>query len=118
MANQIISRVGSESASGGWRTEEDLRAWCWEANKKARQANWPHWLYVSRDKETGSLSCNSRSGADATDVIKVLNGWYPDFINWSEERLKDEFRILRHMARMGMPEEEWESRFSRRAVGA
>ena len=117
MANQIISRVSSEAANGYLHSEEEMRDWCWQSNKRSRQAGWPHWLYVSRDKETGTLSCKSRSGSDATDVIKVLNGWYPDFINWSEERLAEEHRILRHIARMGMPEEEWKVRSSRKQPG-
>lgn len=116
MANQITSRVVAESSTSYRRSEEEMREWCWEKNKTARQANWPHWLYVSRDKETGTLSCKSRSGADASDVIKTLNGWYPDFINWSDERLAEENRILKHIARMGMPEAEWNQRMGRKQI--
>ena len=114
MANQITTRVSAEPVTGYRRSEEEMREWCWDKNKTARQVGWPHWLYVSRDKETGTLSCKSRSGSDATDVIKVLNGWYPDFVNWTEERLAEEHRILRHIARMGMPEEEWKVRSNRK----
>lgn len=99
------------------RSEEEMRAWCWEKNVQARDAKWPHWLYVSRDKDTGTLACKARSGSDATDVINVLNGWYPDFKGWDQDRLDSEFRILRHIARMGMPESEWPAR-SRRVARA
>ena len=95
------------------RTEEELRAWCWEKNLKCRDAKFPHWLYVSKDKDTGALACKSRSGSDALDVINLLNGWYPDFKGWDDDRLESEFRILRHIARMGMPESEWPMRSRR-----
>lgn len=107
----------SEDTAIGHQSEESLRAWCWEKNVKCREAKFPHWLYVSKDKDTGVMVCKARSGADATDIIKVLNGWYPDFVNWDEDRLESEFRILRHIARMGMPESEWPAR-SRRVARA
>ncbi len=116
MDNNIVARKVSETSTGYRRSEEEMREWCWEKNRTARQAGWPHWLYVSRDRETGTLSCKSRSGSDASDVIKVINGWYPDFINWSEDRLAEEHRILRHIARMGMPEEEWKTRYNRKQI--
>lgn len=114
MINALKAKAAVDAVIGTGRTEEELRAWCWGWNERCREARWPYWLYVSRDKETGSLSCKSRSGSDALDVINVLNGWKPDFMNWSGDNLDSEFRILRHMARMGMPEDCWESRFSRR----
>jgi hypothetical protein len=99
-------------------TEEDLRAWCWQTNQRCRAAKFAYWIHVSRDKETGVVSTKARNGSDALDVIKVLNGWYPDFINWEQDRLDSEFRILRHVARMGMPESEWKDRFERKLLGA
>ena len=100
------------------RTEEDMRAWCWAKNQQCREARFPHWLYVSRDKEAGVMICKTRTGSDATDVIKVLNGWYPDFKGWDQDRLDSEFRIIRHIARMGMPEGEWPMRSRRVAQQA
>ena len=87
----------------GW-DEDEMREWCWERNQRARDAKWQHWLYVSHDKEAGTSSIKSRNGSDAADVIKVIRGGLPDFVNWDAERLVSEFRILRHMARMGMHE--------------
>ena len=113
MTDKRLAAQTKAETSGIQHSEEYLRAWCWGWNERCREARWAYWLYVSRDAETGSLSCKSRSGADALDVINVLNGWKPDFVNWNGEDLLSEFRILRHMARMGMPEDCWQSRFSR-----
>lgn len=106
MANPIARRTEEQPTVRN--SEEFLRNWCWERNKQAMQANWLHWLYVSRDKETGALTTKARVGSDANDILKVLDGWYPDFMNWEPERLDAEFRILRHIAKMGMPQEWFE----------
>ena len=84
---------------------DHMRAWCMERNKTARDAGWPLWLHVSEDKETKALSIKSRHGSDALDVLKVIRGWYPDFEGWDADRLASEFRILRHVAKMGMDDE-------------
>lgn len=118
MTNAIKARAVSDPIIGTRRTEDELRAWCWEKNQQCREARFSHWLYVNRDKETGALTCKSRVGSDALDVIKLMNGWRPDFFNWAADRLESEFRILRHIARMGMPESEWEARFARKLIGA
>jgi len=102
-ANRLTAAA---SPTAGSYSEEALREWCWDRNCQARNASWPHWLYVSRDKDTGAVSTKARTGSDALDVIKVLNGWKPDFQGWAQDRLDREFRILRHLARMGMPESE------------
>lgn len=106
MANPLARRDHDQPAVRN--SEEFLRAWCWEKNQQAASYNFAHWLHVRKDKDTGALSCKARTGADALDVIKVMSGWYPDFMNWDHERLDSEFRILRHIARMGMPQEEFE----------
>lgn len=100
-----LSEYLAEDRGGGRNSEEFLRNWCWDRNQQAMNAGWLHWLHVSRDKETGALTTKARHGADAKDIWKILDGWYPDFMNWSEERLDSEFRILRHIAKMGMPQE-------------
>lgn len=104
MANPLAKRETDQAT--GRNSEAFLREWCWKRNLQAKEGKWPHWIYVSRDKETGTLTCKARTGADAMDVIKVLRGWKPDFRGWDQERLDAEFRILRHMGRMGMPDEE------------
>lgn len=111
--NRLV--VASADVPTGKLSEETLREFCWKQNKRAAQAGWLFWIYVSKDKETDTMVTKSREGADALDVIKVLKGWYPDFINWDAERLADEFRILRYMARMGMPQVEFDKRISRLA---
>jgi hypothetical protein len=108
MVNPIAR--GTDDRSVGRNSEEFLREWCWDKNQQARQVHWAHWLYVSHDKDTGIVTTRSRTGSDALDVIKVLNGWYPDFMNWDEDRLDSEFRIIRFMARMGMPQSEYDRR--------
>lgn len=113
MANPIARRGEDQPVSR--LSEETLRNWCWEQNKRAKEAGWMHWLYVSKDKETGAMVTKARVGSDAKDVLKVIEGWYPDFINWSADRLDAEFRILRYMARMGMPQVEFDKRISRLA---
>lgn len=118
MVSPITARKDADPIIGIRRTEDELRAWCWEKNQQCRDARFAHWLYVNRDKETGAMTCKSRVGSDALDVIKLLNGWRPDFFNWAADRLDSEFRILRHIARMGMPESEWEMRFARKLIGA
>lgn len=117
MDNGIVARKGGDQVMGIRRTEDELRAWCWEKNQQCRDARFSHWLSVSKDKDTVALSCKSRVGSDALDVIKVLSGWRPDFFGWDKDRLDSEFRILRHIARMGMPESEWEARFARKLAG-
>lgn len=117
MVSPITQRKEAEPIGGYRRTEEELREWCWEKNQQCREAKYAHWLYVNRDKDSGALICRAKSGADALDVIQVLNGWYPDYKGWDAERLESEFRILRHCARMGMPEHEWETRFARKVNG-
>ena len=107
MANPIARR--GEDQPIGRLSEETLRNWCWEQNKRAKEAGWLHWLYVSKDKGTGAMVTKARGGSDAKDVLKVIEGWYPDFINWSADRLDAEFRILRMMVRMGMPQAAFES---------
>ena len=87
---------------------EDMRAWCGRHNQTAFDMKFSRWLYVSQDKETGTNSIKVREGADALDVTKLMDGWYPDFMGWEPERLDREFRILRKMLRMGMPEEEYQ----------
>jgi len=112
MTNPLAARRAEKGDVGGARpfgSVEDMREWCWDKNLKARDAGWQHWLYVSQDKETQVHSIRSRNGADAADVIAVVRGWYPDFKGWDAERLASEFRILRHMARMGMTEEKFAS---------
>ena len=94
----------AENGAQAFASIDDMRKWCWDRNQQARDAGWAQWLYVSKDKETGAHSIKTRTGADAMDVVKVIRGWYPDFMNWDDERLASEFRILRHIARMGMPE--------------
>lgn len=117
MTNALRERAQTQSAFSGGLGEDELREWCWGWNQRCREAGWAHWLHVSRDKETGSVSCKSRTGSDALDVIKTLNGWSPDFRGWAADRLDSEHRILRHVARMGMPQQEWEMRFARRVGG-
>lgn len=85
--------------------QDEMRQWCWDRNQQAMAAGWPHWLYVSQDKETGVNSIKSRNGSDARDIMKTMHGWYPDFMEWPSERLASEFRILRFMVRMGMTED-------------
>ena len=101
-------------AIGVRRSEEEMREWCWSKNQQCRDAGYAHWLYVHRDKATGSLVSKSRAGADALDVIKLLNGIKPEYVGWEEDRLASEERILRYCARMGMPEAIWNERFSNR----
>lgn len=118
MDNGIVTRKGTDHTTSVRRTEDELRSWCWEKNQQCRDVRFSHWLYVNRDKDTGSVTCKSRVGSDALDVIKLLGGWRPDFFGWDKDRLDSEFRILRHIARMGMPESEWEARFARKLIGA
>ena len=87
-------------------SQEEMRTWCGKHNRTALDLNSSRWLYVSKDQATESNSIKVRTGADALDVTKLLDGWYPDFIGWEPDRLDREFRILRQMLRMGMPEEE------------
>lgn len=109
MANLILRRAAEATPTGSGYTEEQLRDWCWAKNQQARDANWPFWISVTKDKETGAIATRSRQGSDALDVIKTIRGWYPDFQNWDADRLASEFRILRHIARMGMPEEKFQT---------
>lgn len=117
MTNALKARASAEPISIVRRSEEEMREWCWEKNQQCREAKFAHWLSVSKDKESGSFICRARSGADAMDVIDLLNGKRPDYVGWDEERLDNEFRILRHIARMGMPETEWQTRFARKLGG-
>jgi hypothetical protein len=72
------------------------------------QVKWHKWIYVSQDQETDTNAIKERLGADAKDIWKLMDGWYPDYIGWDDERLDREFRILRKMLRMGMPEHEYQ----------
>lgn len=107
MTGNRLTIAANNDATG--YTPEALRQWCWAKNQQARDANWPFWISVVTDKETGAISTRSRQGSDALDVIKTIRGWYPDFMNWDADRLASEFRILRHIARMGMPEEKFQT---------
>lgn len=110
MGNLITRRTAEVVATGGGNySPETLRDWCWAKNQQARDANWPFWISVVTDKDTGAVTTRSRQGSDALDVIKTIRGWYPDFMNWDADRLASEFRILRHIARMGMPEEKFQT---------
>ncbi len=104
MTGNRLTLAADNSGGRAFQSVDAMRDWCWQRNQQARDAGWAHWLYVSEDKETGAHSIKSRNGSDALDVIKLIRGWYPDFMNWEPERLASEFRILRHIARMGMPE--------------
>lgn len=108
MANALSLTSGPGGiAAPPRRTIDEMREWCWGWNKRAREAGWANWLYVSEDKETNTNAVKVRTGGDALDVIGVINGGYPDFYKWDAERLASEFRILRYMARMGMPESDF-----------
>lgn len=111
MANPIMKRAteAAPTEARAFHTVDAMRDWCAERNRRAIEAKWSHWLYVSEDKETGTHAIKSRNGSDAADVIKLIYGWYPDFMNWDAERLASEFRILRHIARMGMSEDKFQS---------
>lgn len=110
MTGNRLTAATSQSIGGRFFDGPDhMRDWCWEKNHQARDAGWVHWIYVSQDKETGVHSIKARNGADAQDVIDVIRGGYPDFQGWNDERLASEFRILRHIARMGMPESQFHS---------
>lgn len=112
MTNPLAARRAEKGDVGGARpfgSVEDMREWCWDKNLKARDAGWNHWLYVSEDKDSETRTIKARTGSDAADVVAVIRGWYPDFKGWDAERLASEFRILRHMARMGMTEEKFAS---------
>ncbi|MXO72885.1 hypothetical protein [Alteraurantiacibacter buctensis] len=100
----VVTRQGADGPAF-FSGIDHMRVWCAERNRKARTADWPHWLYVSEDKETHALTIKSRKGSDALDVWKVISGWYPDFEGWDAERLASEFRILRHIAKMGLDDE-------------
>lgn len=100
----VVTKGGAEGPAF-FSSMDDMRYWCAQKNRTARDAGWPHWVYVSEDKDTKALSIKSRTGSDALDVLKVIRGWYPDFEGWDEERLASEFRILRHMAKMGLDDE-------------
>lgn len=110
MHNPLAVRRAEVTTTGGASyTAEALRDWCWAKNQQARDANWPFWISVMTDKDAGTITTRARQGSDALDVIKTIRGWYPDFINWEPDRLASEFRILRHIARMGMPEEKFQT---------
>ena len=98
-----MGRLSQVSETQGRLSEEFLREWCWGHNQRCIEAGYPHWLYVSKDKETGAMTTKARSGADATDVINVGRGIRPDYHGWSADRLASEYRILSMMLRMGMP---------------
>lgn len=110
MANLITRRTAEAVTTGGKTfSEEHLRDWCWAKNKQAKEAGWAFWISISKDKETGSVTTKSRQGSDALDVIRLIEGWYPNHLNWDADSLASEFRILRHIARYGMPEEAFQS---------
>lgn len=109
MTGNRLTLAADNTGSRAFHSIEAMRDWCWDRNVQARDAGWLHWVYVSQDKETGAHSIKSRNGSDAGDVIKVVRGWYPDFKGWDDERLASEFRILRHIARYGMPEDKFQS---------
>lgn len=113
------NRLTAAASTNAFSSIEEMREWCWDRNVMARDAGSQRWLYVSQDKDTGLHSIKARNGADAADVIAVVRGWYPDFKGWETDRLESEFRILRHMARMGMTEERAATiRFAKHAVAA
>lgn len=115
-SNRLTAPVKAE-ISGSHRTEEELRAWCWEKNQQCRDAKYSHWIYVHRDRTSGTMECRTKTGADALDVIAILNGRKPAYVGWDTEKLESEYRILRYCARMGMPEDHWNERFSHRTIG-
>lgn len=118
MTNALRNKADSQTNAAGRNGEEFLREWCWNWNQRCREVKFAKWHYVQRDKDSGSLTCRSKDGADALDVIKILNGWQPDFKGWDQDRLDSEFRILRHVARMGIPETEWANRFEKKLLRA
>jgi hypothetical protein len=110
MANPIMKRTNEVALSGPTFSDFDgMREWCWKWNEQTKEARWANWLYVSEDKENNTRVIKVRTGGDAVDVLKLIDGWYPDFYGWEPERLASEFRILRHIARMGMPEDKFQT---------
>lgn len=115
MTGNRLTAVATAPAGKAFSTEESMREWCWSKNQECRAVSYPHWVYVHRDPDSRILMCKTRSGSDALDIINLLNGRQPDFKGWDQERLDKEARILAHMARMGMTEEEWQLRSRRLA---
>lgn len=104
MANPL-SASNSNTGVSFFRDVAHMREWCWERNRKAKECGALRWMFVSEDKDTHTNSIKTRVGSDARWIIETIQGGYPDFWEWDHDRLASEFRIRRHMAKMGMSEE-------------
>ena len=105
MAKIDFQSAGSSNAPAP--NEDWLRAKCWKQNQWARSIGFERWWHVrtiDRDGEK-TLVVEGKDGDEAARIRKLFDGWYPDYMNWPADKLESEFRILRHIARMGMPEE-------------
>lgn len=102
--NRLIERV-AVAQSALPVTEDGLRERCWEMNQKMRRIGLDRWYMVSQNNEIPVIE--PRDGAIADRVWQVLNGWYPDYHGWPEAKLASEYRISKHIARMGMPEDQF-----------
>jgi hypothetical protein len=81
--------------------EDFMRAYCWEKNQSVRRAGYDRWWLVRTINDQPAY--DSRTGDEVARLWKLMNGWYPDYVGWSAEKLASEFRILRSVIRGGMP---------------
>ena len=87
------------------RSEVDLREWCMERNRWCAKHKMDRWYYVAIAKDTGLPRIEQKQGLIADEVLKVTQGWYPDYSGWPAEKLKKEFGLLKYFARQGLTDE-------------
>ncbi len=98
----------SAFSAGGNRpvNPDNLREECWKHNQWAKRIGFDRWWTLRKIQHDGEETwvIDPRDGDEALRIRALLDGWYPDYVNWPADKLAGEFRILRHVARMGMPQ--------------
>lgn len=85
-------------------TIEDMRQWCEDRNFDSLAPRLGWWWFV-RIGDDGRSFIFKHEGAQGRELRRMLEGWTPDYMGWTEERLADETEKLRRRVRFGMTEE-------------
>ena len=105
MGNAIKQREEKTSRSlpSHLPSKTDLVQKCWEYNQWAKGIGFARWWYVA--ERDGVNSILTKDGDEVIRFWKMFDGYKPDYVNWSQEKLDEEYRIMRWVIRNGMDED-------------
>lgn len=76
---------------------------CEARNLPTTRVNAHRWFYVLIDHEANTTTIAEIDGLQADEVRTMFDdGWKPDYVGWSKERLKAETKLIYSRLQMGM----------------